>query len=523
MAHLPSAPGGVGETGRLSLTSLIGVCGLEQREGRRQEDGYVEPDRPILDVIEVAFDAALDFVRRIGLAAPAIDLRPAGNAGTHAMPGEIAVDDLVIFALGRLGVKRVRTGADERKIALEHDVEELRQLVEGCLANEAPDPRDARIALAHQFRRAEIERVDIHGSEFVDLDHLIVEAIALLFEEDRTLRIQPDGKGDERHHGRKQQKAERTDNPVEAMFDDEVPVRDRLLENIDERNRAGVGIGMGPELQLAHMRRKANIDGQDPQLAQHLQEPLLGRDRQREDDEIYACSAREFEKIVDRAELRKAGDDVRRTFVGAVVENAEDLQVGRRLRKKLLEQSIGRRPAADERGAPNEPASLDEPIDNERQPRAFAEEQEERAAEPGSQEFARINRLQPEEKQNGKGYSEDRGNDRSKAQRLPLSDEAELVETRALKGEHEPGSDEHCGYREGRACDGRFHEPKTKPGGRDQHEFHDARESFENDTRNGRRRGARLQGACGGEKPLRLVLSLWGLGRRDVAQYVRHF
>ena len=43
---------------------LISVLGLEQCEGRRQQDLQVEQHRPVLDVVEIMLDAALELLRR---------------------------------------------------------------------------------------------------------------------------------------------------------------------------------------------------------------------------------------------------------------------------------------------------------------------------------------------------------------------------------------------------------------------------------------------------------------------------
>jgi hypothetical protein len=44
-------------------------------------------------------DAGLDFLGSVGFAAPAIDLRPPGNAGFYAMAREIAVDRFIVAPL----------------------------------------------------------------------------------------------------------------------------------------------------------------------------------------------------------------------------------------------------------------------------------------------------------------------------------------------------------------------------------------------------------------------------------------
>ena len=92
----------------------------------------------------------LDFFLGVGVAAPAVDLRPAGDARLDAVAREIAVDGFLVEPRLGLGIERVRPRADQRQIAGEHDVKELRQFVEARLADEAADTRDAGIADRHQ-------------------------------------------------------------------------------------------------------------------------------------------------------------------------------------------------------------------------------------------------------------------------------------------------------------------------------------------------------------------------------------
>ena len=84
----------------------------------------------------------------------------------------------------------------------------------------------------------------------------------------------------------------------------DVPVGDRLVEHVEHRRLADIGIGARPKAQPVGVRGEADVDRQHPELAQHLQDALLGGDRQREDHEIDAGRAREFDEIVDVAELR---------------------------------------------------------------------------------------------------------------------------------------------------------------------------------------------------------------------------
>src|SRR5262252_9923803 len=58
---------------------LVGMLVEEPAEQRQPHDLEIDTHRPVLDVVEVVFDALLD--RRVS--APAVHLRPTGNAGLH--------------------------------------------------------------------------------------------------------------------------------------------------------------------------------------------------------------------------------------------------------------------------------------------------------------------------------------------------------------------------------------------------------------------------------------------------------
>src|SRR5262245_12855962 len=81
----PAAP--VTSTLGIARTS-VGVLLSEAAEEREDEDLDVEQERPVLDVVEVVLDALLD--RRV--AAPAVDLRPAGDAALHAVAQHVLRD-----------------------------------------------------------------------------------------------------------------------------------------------------------------------------------------------------------------------------------------------------------------------------------------------------------------------------------------------------------------------------------------------------------------------------------------------
>src|SRR5271156_5571152 len=106
-----------------------------QRQRRLEKNVEVEQHRPVLDVIEIELDALLDFLFIVDLAAPAVDLGPAGNAGLDAVAGEIAVDGFIEQLAPQLALNGVGARTDQREVALEHNVKELGQLVEAGLAD----------------------------------------------------------------------------------------------------------------------------------------------------------------------------------------------------------------------------------------------------------------------------------------------------------------------------------------------------------------------------------------------------
>src|SRR5688572_16337403 len=74
----------------MTIRRLVDMCscGLPREdaaEERHPHDLEVERHRPVLDVIEIEFNALFER----GIAAPAVDLRPSRDAGLHLMPQHI--------------------------------------------------------------------------------------------------------------------------------------------------------------------------------------------------------------------------------------------------------------------------------------------------------------------------------------------------------------------------------------------------------------------------------------------------
>src|SRR5258708_16922953 len=105
---------------RCCARSSVGILGFQQRQWRFRQDHEVEHERPVLDVIEIVLDALLDLLGRSEFAAPAIDLRPSGDAGLDAVAGEIAVDRLVELPGLCLLCSPLRARAPPLPVALLH-------------------------------------------------------------------------------------------------------------------------------------------------------------------------------------------------------------------------------------------------------------------------------------------------------------------------------------------------------------------------------------------------------------------
>ena len=193
-------------------------------------------------------------------------------------------------------------------------------------------------------------------AELEDVDALVVEAEALLAEQHRARAVELDRERDQRHHRQRKQQADAADHAVEQPFHHQIPVGDRRLEHVERRHLAEIGIGAGAEAQLVGVRGKADVDRQHPQLLQHFEDAGLRRDRQREQHEIDAGAAGEFDDVVDLAEFRAAGAGIERAVVVTVVEHAEHVDVGIVLLVERLDQLLAVLVGADDDGTAVEPA-----------------------------------------------------------------------------------------------------------------------------------------------------------------------
>src|SRR5262245_48569886 len=113
-------------------STAVSVCVLvdEAAEERQQNDPQIEPRRPVRDVVEVILNA----LPQRGVAAPAVDLRPAGDPRLDPMPGHVA-GDAVRELLDEHRTFRARS---YQAHVAEQNVDELRQFIERGLPKETP-------------------------------------------------------------------------------------------------------------------------------------------------------------------------------------------------------------------------------------------------------------------------------------------------------------------------------------------------------------------------------------------------
>ena len=116
----------------------------------------------------------LDAVGNGGIAAQAVDLRPAGHAGARDVAGHV-VADIVFELLDKMGALRAR--AHEGHIAHQH-IPELGQLIEVPLAEEFADAGAAGVVGGGPDRAGGVFGIHGHGAQLEDGELLAADAAA---------------------------------------------------------------------------------------------------------------------------------------------------------------------------------------------------------------------------------------------------------------------------------------------------------------------------------------------------------
>ena len=153
------------------------LISLEHLHDGLEDDVDVQPEAPVLDVPDVAADAAFHLLDCAGLAAVAGDLAPAGDAGLDVVADHVLVYEVGVF----FGVPyHVGTGTYDAHLPEQH-VDELRELVYAGVAQYLAPPGDTGVAPSGL--QGVGLGVDLHAAELDAGELLAVEAGALLQEE----------------------------------------------------------------------------------------------------------------------------------------------------------------------------------------------------------------------------------------------------------------------------------------------------------------------------------------------------
>src|SRR5580765_1071270 len=143
---------------------------------RVEEDAHIEPERQMLDVVEVVAHLLRLFLEVVRVPQP--DLRPARDARANRGPQRVIRD---AFSEELEVRDRMRPRAHEIHVATD-DVDELGQLVETEFPEPFADPRDPVAVVVHPLRRGPVGHA--HRPEFDQLEPLSVQAEAVLDEKE---------------------------------------------------------------------------------------------------------------------------------------------------------------------------------------------------------------------------------------------------------------------------------------------------------------------------------------------------
>src|SRR5581483_2801916 len=221
---------------KIRLGGAVSVRAAPREHGRQglREDRDVEPDRPVLEVVEVE---AHEVVER--------QLDPTGDLPQPRHPGQdevaLAVPVLELHEIAQ----RQRPRPDERHLAAQH-VQHLRQLVDRVAPQHAADRGDARVVLDLEKRPRRLVRrlerglplgcVDVHRPELEHAELALAEADAAVAVEDRPGRVELDGERDHEPERRGSEHDQRPEHEVERPLHGPVEPGEDGRTQLEERH-----------------------------------------------------------------------------------------------------------------------------------------------------------------------------------------------------------------------------------------------------------------------------------------------
>src|SRR6185312_7650298 len=106
-----------------------------------------------------------------------------------------------------------------------------------------------------------------------------------------------------------------------------IPVSDWFLEHRQRGYLSEMGVIAGTKEKLMCVGGKMDVDGENPQLPEHLQDAFFRRNRQRKQYQINARVADELQDIADVTELWNARAVLQRTVIAAIIKYTYDIQI----------------------------------------------------------------------------------------------------------------------------------------------------------------------------------------------------
>lgn len=137
----------------------------EHHEGGFQQDQYVIPDRPVLDIEAIKPCSATDIFVPQDWPAGAFNLGKTSDSRTCDPAQLIAGQGLFKIMVMRHGVW---PGSDQRHLALQY-IKQLRQLVEACSAQERANRSEARVSADGLSYICTVFR-HMHGPKLIDFE-----------------------------------------------------------------------------------------------------------------------------------------------------------------------------------------------------------------------------------------------------------------------------------------------------------------------------------------------------------------
>ncbi|EAU61758.1 hypothetical protein STIAU_7234 [Stigmatella aurantiaca DW4/3-1] len=267
-----------GRSGCGFSSGSVRVLGQETAQGRAHQNLKIHQQRPVLDVVQIVLDPLLDG----RLPAQPVDLRPTRNARLHLV-SQVVAGNLPLELLDE--DRALGTRPHQAHVAAQH-VEELRQFVDGVLAQEGANGRAPRVLQAGHPGAGHL-RVRAHGAELEDGEGAPIDAHALLGIENGPPAGELHQQRRHQHEGGRQRDGHQREHDVEGALGHPAPAIHRVALEADDGQPPKL---LQPAIEgdvLVEVRHHLHIHGAQRQLLHEVLHHQLLRERQRDDDLVH--------------------------------------------------------------------------------------------------------------------------------------------------------------------------------------------------------------------------------------------